>query len=225
MSLRILVVEDDLPSLELMQAILTNAQADVTATDDSSLAARFVNSQRYDGIFLDLRMPGLNGLQLTEIIRASTWNRATPVIIVSGEPPSAMPESFAAGATFYLAKPVDQRKLLKLFHATRSAMVLSKTRSARISFTAPVTCTAGARAIAGISANLSAGGLLFEAGNRLQPGERVQVRFDLPDNTRSVFVTALVVRVDEKGRAGLSFLSLPPEDQLRIRQLVSAHAA
>jgi CheY-like chemotaxis protein len=225
MNLTILVVEDDLPSLELMHDVLTNAKAEVVATADSKHAAELINSRRFDGIFLDLRLPGFNGFELTQMTRGSKWNRTTPVIIVSGEGSAAMPKAFACGATFFLAKPFDQRKLMQLFRTTQSAMVLSHTRAARVSLAADVTCTAGHRVVRGMSRDISMSGMLFDAGYGLQQGDRVQMSFKLPGTIRAISATALVVRVDQHGRAGLSFMAMNQEDNLRIRDLITQAAA
>src|ERR1700685_2066750 len=83
-SLKLLIVEDDLPSLELMAEVFTALQANVRAISDSQEAAGLVNQEKFDGIFLDLEMPNLHGFDLARLIRRSSWNKSTPIIIVTG---------------------------------------------------------------------------------------------------------------------------------------------
>jgi CheY-like chemotaxis protein len=56
-SLKLLVVEDDLASLELMTEVLGVLEAHVRPIADSEWAAMVINQERFDGIFLDLEMP------------------------------------------------------------------------------------------------------------------------------------------------------------------------
>ena len=69
---------------------------------DSEKAAGLVNQEKFDGIFLDLEMPNLNGFDLARLIRKSSWNKSTPIIIVTGrDERETMQEAFAVGATFF----------------------------------------------------------------------------------------------------------------------------
>jgi DNA-binding response OmpR family regulator len=82
--LKLLVVEDDLPSLELMSEVFTSLKAEVRPVSDSEKAVGIVNQEKFDGIFLDLEMPNLNGFDLARLVRKSSWNKSTPIIIVTG---------------------------------------------------------------------------------------------------------------------------------------------
>src|SRR5258708_18191685 len=56
-------------------------------------------------------------------MRYSRWNRTTPIILISDDQrPSAMSVGFEAGASFFLYKPIDRERLLKLVRATQGAM-------------------------------------------------------------------------------------------------------
>ena len=52
--LKILVVEDDLASLELMVEVFTSLKAEVRPVSDSERAVDVINQEKFDGIFLDL---------------------------------------------------------------------------------------------------------------------------------------------------------------------------
>jgi CheY-like chemotaxis protein len=113
--LKLLVVEDDLASLELMTEVFVSLKADVRPVSDSEEGARLVNDQKFDGIFFDLEMPHLHGFDLAKQIRKSSWNKSTPIIIVTGrEDRKTMEKVFALGATFFLRKPVDRPKFSNL---------------------------------------------------------------------------------------------------------------
>ena len=118
--LKLLIVEDDIASLELMAEVFTSLKAEVIPVSDSREAAGLVDKEKFDGIFLDLEMPNLNGFDLASRIRKSSWNKSTPIIIVTGrDERQTMQEAFAIGVTFFLQKPVDRQKLSILFRAVR----------------------------------------------------------------------------------------------------------
>jgi CheY-like chemotaxis protein len=117
--LNLLVVEDDPASLELMAEVFTSLKANVRAVSDSQHAAGLVNQERFDGIFLDLEMPNLHGFDLARVICKSSWNKSTPIIIVTGrDERETMQQAFTIGATFFLQKPVDSGTYCAVFPAT-----------------------------------------------------------------------------------------------------------
>ena len=114
--LKLLVVEDHIPSLELMTEVFVSLKAEVRPISESEKAVAMVNQEKFDGIFLDLEMPNLNGFDLARLVRKSSWNKSTPIIIVTGrDDRQTMQDAFAIGATFFLQKPVDRQKLSALF--------------------------------------------------------------------------------------------------------------
>ena len=132
-SLRLLIVEDDPASLELMEEVFTSLKAVVRPIDDSREAADLVSREKFDGIFLDLEMPTMSGFDLAKQVRQSPWNKSTPIVIVSGRDDKAtMQQAFAMGATFYLQKPVDRQRLSGLFRAVRGAFVQNRRKSLRV---------------------------------------------------------------------------------------------
>jgi len=70
--LKLLIVEDNLASLELMAEVFTSLKVAVRPVSDSEKAVGMVNQEKFDGIFLDLEMPKLNGFDLARLIRKSS---------------------------------------------------------------------------------------------------------------------------------------------------------
>ncbi len=124
MSLEILVVDDDENFLLLVKRIFErHKSATVHDVADGLTAIALIRQYKYDGIFLDLNMPGVHGLEVARIIRSSDPNRETPIMVVTAEKTLAtMRDARGAGATFILTKPVDQKALKKLFDTTQGAM-------------------------------------------------------------------------------------------------------
>ena len=176
-SLKLLVVEDDLPSLELMEEVFTSLQADVRPVNNSETAAALVGKEKFDGIFLDLEMPRLHGFDLTNRIRESSWNKSTPIIVVSGRSDrETMRQSFSVGASYYLQKPVDRQKLSRLLRTVRGGMLQNRRRSVRVPLHTELMCSMEMRTVRGTCWNISQTGMQVEVSG-LTPGKIVQLSF------------------------------------------------
>jgi CheY-like chemotaxis protein len=220
-SLKLLIVEDDIPSLELMTEVFRSLQAEVRPVSESEKAATLVNQERFDGIFLDLEMPHLHGFDLARLIRKSSWNKSTPIIIVTGrDDRQTMQTAFTLGATFFLQKPVDRQKLSSLFRTVRGGMFENRRRHIRVPLQTEVICDVGSRTIHGVTWNLSQGGMQVEAGN-LNMGEKVGLSFRLPVSDVAIEVVGTVVWAGEK-RQGIQFTEVSTQNQQSIREFVAA---
>jgi len=219
-SLKLLVVEDDIASLELMTEVLTSLNADVRPVSNSREAADLVNQEKFDGVFLDLEMPNLNGFDLARRIRQSSWNKSTPIIIVTGrDDRRTMQEVFEIGATFFLQKPVDRQKLTGLFRAVRGTLLENRRRHSRVPLQAGLVCSTDSRTLRGVSWNLSSGGMQVEVDG-LQPGDSVNLSFRLPQPGIPIDAAGVVVWVKEK-RQGIRFTKLSPQAQQAIQDFVA----
>jgi CheY-like chemotaxis protein len=213
-------VEDDLASLELMAEVFTSLKAQVRPVSDSEKAVGMVNQEKFDGIFLDLEMPNLNGFDLARLIRKSSWNKSTPIIIVTGrDERQTMQEAFAIGATFFLQKPVDRQKLTILFRTVSGGMLENRRKHTRVPLQTEVICTVGSRTIRGVTWNLSQGGMQVEASD-LQSQDTVRLSFRLPVSGVSIDVIGTVAWVGEK-RQGIQFTTLSTTAQQSIRKYMA----
>jgi CheY-like chemotaxis protein len=214
MALRLLIVEDDVASLELMEEVFVSLKADVRAVGESSRAADLVNRERFDGIFLDLEMPRMNGFDLARWIRNSSRNRSTPIITVTGrDDRQTMQQVFASGATFYLQKPVDRQKLTNLYRTVRGSLYENRRRSVRVPLQTEVECAVDSRQIKGTCWNISQGGIQIDV-NDLQVGQNVRLAFRLPSSGAQIDATGLVIWVGEK-RQGIRFTHVKGEQAIR----------
>lgn len=218
--LKLLVVEDDIPSLELMTEVFMSLKAEVRPISDSEKAAALVNQEKFDGIFLDLEMPNLNGFDLARLIRKSTWNKSTPIIIVTGrDDRQAMQDAFAIGVTFFLQKPVDRQKLSVLFRTVSGGMIENRRKYTRTPIQAGVACTVGSRTLRGVSWNLSQGGMQVEVDD-LKLKDVVRLSFQLPISGVTIEAAGIVVWGKEK-RQGIQFTNVSAQSQQSIRQFIT----
>ena len=218
--LKLLVVEDDIPSLELMTEVFTSLKAAVRPISESEKAVAMVNQEKFDGIFLDLEMPNLNGFDLARLVRKSSWNKSTPIIIVTGrDDRQTMQDAFAIGATFFLQKPVDRQKLSALFRTVSGGMLENRRKFTRVPIQTEVTCTVGSRTVRGTSWNLSQGGMQVEVGG-LKPKDAVRVSFKLPVSGVVIDAAGVVVWGKEN-RQGIQFANLSVQSQQSIRRFMT----
>jgi CheY-like chemotaxis protein len=219
-TLKLLVVEDDLPSLELMDEVFTSLKADVHPISDGDKAADLVNQERYDGIFLDLEMPHMHGFDLARRIRESSWNKSTPIVIVTGrDDRTTMQQAFAKGATFFLQKPVDRQKLSTLFRTVHGSLAENRRRQARVPLQTDVICEVASRSLRGLSWNISRGGVQIEVGS-LKSGDMVRLLFRLPTSSARIDAFGVVVWATET-RQGIQFTKMSAQNSEAIRQFIS----
>jgi DNA-binding response OmpR family regulator len=105
-----LIVDDDPPSLKMTAFLLAEEGYEVITADNGLDALRLVEQQMPDLAILDVMMPGLDGLQVTQRIRRSM---NLPIIILSAKGETADRVSgLDVGADDYLAKPFEPAELL-----------------------------------------------------------------------------------------------------------------
>jgi CheY-like chemotaxis protein len=219
-ALKLLVVEDDLPSLELMDEVFTSLKAEVRPISDGPRAADLINRERYDGIFLDLEMPNMHGFDLARRIRDSSWNKSTPIVIVTGrDDRTTMQEVFAIGATFYLQKPVDRQKLSNLYRTVSGSLTENRRRQLRVPLQTDVLCDVGSRSVKGVTWNLSRGGIQVDIGN-LKKGDTVRLSFRLPISSTRIDAFGAVIWASET-RQGIQFTKMSAQNAEAIRQFIA----
>lgn len=222
-ALKLLIVEDDLPSLELMSEVLRSLKLQVYAVSDSQKAARMVVEQKFDGIFADLQMPGMDGFALIRRIRESSWNCMTPVVVVTAQDHrTTMETAFNAGATFFLQKPIDRRKLIMLLNTTRGSMLANRRRFRRMPLRMEVDVKTPTHHLNATTLDISENGMLLASPVLLEVGTVLDLGLRLPKDELVIEVKALVKRIDAERNAGVIFTRVDPDDQHRIRVFIDA---
>jgi len=103
----ILVLDDDSISRETVCAALEKVDLRAISLGDSGLALKLMEENRFDLVFLDVDMPGLNGYEVCEKLRATAANAKTPVVFVTALTDfETRAQSALSGATDVIAKPI-----------------------------------------------------------------------------------------------------------------------
>jgi two-component system cell cycle response regulator DivK len=104
---RVLIVDDNRASRDLIRAILKNVRCDIIEATHGQEALDLIQRQRPDLVLLDVDMPGLDGLAVVKKIRENTSLADLPVMAVTAFAMEGDRErGMAAGFTVYLTKPV-----------------------------------------------------------------------------------------------------------------------
>lgn len=121
---RILVVDDEVDTCANLSDILSDLGFQVDVAYDGPSALELVKQTTYDVALLDLKMPGMDGLELYRRIK-SLQSGTVAIVVTAYASSNTATEALAAGAWRILSKPVDLSKLFGLVdEAVGQPMVL-----------------------------------------------------------------------------------------------------
>jgi DNA-binding response OmpR family regulator len=109
----ILVVDDEIGALTLIGIMLERGGFNVLKARDAKSALTVLDESNPDLIILDVMMPGMDGIELCQVIRKRDTTIKTPVLILSarGDAESII-RGIEAGANDYLPKPILHHDLV-----------------------------------------------------------------------------------------------------------------
>ncbi len=113
-SARIAIVDDESINIKVVRKHLQGAgYSDFVSTTDSTAAIALITEQSPDVVLLDVMMPKIDGIQILQSIRATHQLRHLPVLILTASTDAQTKlKCLDAGATDFLAKPVDPNDLI-----------------------------------------------------------------------------------------------------------------
>lgn len=171
----LVVLNEGSAESELIAAVLKSASMDcITLTSSAEAPAMLVN-ETFAMIVLDMD-PLADAFALARRTRESGFNRNTPIIVMSDDQSTAaVSGGFEAGASFFLYKPVDEARLVKLVRATSDAHAPKKRRFRRVVLQSRVHIASSQRKLEAETIDISLNGMLVRAEGHFPAGSAVNV--------------------------------------------------
>jgi two-component system cell cycle response regulator len=114
MSIRVLVVEDDPDSLELMTYLFRAFGHEALGAASGDRALDVASATSLDLILCDLRLPGMDGFELLSKLKADPELKAIPVVAVTAYAmPGDKERVMSAGFDGYVSKPIDPQSFVR----------------------------------------------------------------------------------------------------------------
>lgn len=218
---RALVVDDEPAVCALIRAVLGETGIEVFTVGDSTQAPACLQKEKFAIALFDLRMSSPNGVELARLARSSGLNQMTPIVLLSDDPvTSAVAEGFSAGASFFLYKPIDKARLLKLIRATKGTIEHERRRFRRVALRARVELTNANQELVCETVDVSLNGMLVQAPRILAKGSSVQFALHLSPGSKPILGTGEVMRVIGANQMGIQMHPLPVAESARMQEFL-----
>ncbi|MFP3043796.1 ATP-binding protein [Treponema primitia] len=151
---RVLIVDDIETNLKVAEGLLSLYRTGIHTCTGGEQAIALVKEHAYDIVFMDHMMPGMDGIETTEAIRALSplrgdYFRQLPIIALTANAVAGMKEMFLSkGFNDYLAKPIEMSKLEEIMakwipREKKQKNEAAKTAAERTSLSADYSSLAG----------------------------------------------------------------------------------
>jgi DNA-binding response OmpR family regulator len=115
---RILIVDDDANTLEILRRWLTREGYATVSADNGPACLDALGTQAVDVIVLDVMMPGMDGLEVCEKLREHPAWRMIPVMLLTAKDDiETRSRGMLLGVSEYLTKPVNKHELFARLQA------------------------------------------------------------------------------------------------------------
>ncbi|HXJ10712.1 MAG TPA: PilZ domain-containing protein, partial [Candidatus Limnocylindrales bacterium] len=141
-------------------------------------------------------------------------------MITGEEERTVMRRAFEAGVEFFLFKPVERNKLLKLIRVTEGPIERERRRFFRVRLRCRVLMEAGSDRLEGTTLDLSLGGALVQSRRAFPSGTLATVNLELGDGRSLMRLVARVIRIVGTDCMGIQFESLGPQESVRLQEFL-----
>jgi cyclic di-GMP phosphodiesterase len=109
----VLVVDDGVANRELIEACLAGVECDVRLAEDGTRALAEIEAAPPDLVLLDVQMPGVDGYQVCQQIKADPKLRLVPVVMITAlNQADDRVKALESGADDFMSKPVERVELV-----------------------------------------------------------------------------------------------------------------
>ena len=127
--MKILIVDDERAIRNSLKEILTDEGYDVDLAEDGPTALAMVDKEKYDVIFCDIKMPGMDGTEVLDKLVADGIDSAIVMISGHGDIDTAV-ECIKKGAFDFIQKPLDlNRILITIKNASERTTIINENRT------------------------------------------------------------------------------------------------
>jgi CheY-like chemotaxis protein len=221
----ILLVSQHRDECELIQGVLSDLGATTEIVEDRTLAAGLLERRKFSGIFLGAESSLTKSFELVGQIRRSPSNQKTPVVLIV-DPGSSrkLVETYKAGVTFTLLRPLSEKKLAQILSLASGSMLAEQRNYQRVPASLPIRFRAGPKAGEGKSIDISRTGVLFGTAEARRVGQTVEMEISLPGEGGRISARGEAARVDQEGRVAVRFTRLPVDDLERLKRVLESQA-
>jgi CheY-like chemotaxis protein len=221
MQKRALIVDDEPSTCELIEKVLSSVGIECVSLTKSSEAPNMLRRGRFAVAFLDYHMAPPDGPELTRQMRDSVYNRLTPVVLLSDDQrPDAVSNGFKAGASFFLYKPIDRDRMLRLVRATHGAIEQGQRRTRRVQIKSRVQLQYCGQEIDGETVDVSMEGLLIRTPRMIPLGSSVGVCLHLGQSKNPILGAGSVVRLHGRDQLGIHLGRLNITESQRLQEFL-----
>lgn len=109
----ILIVDDELRNIKLMAAILSTEPYEILQAQSGEQALTMISTNKIDLILLDVMMPGINGFEVTQLVKTNQATKHIPIILVTAlDGRENKQKAMDVGADEFLTKPVNRVEVI-----------------------------------------------------------------------------------------------------------------
>jgi len=228
---RILLVDDVLPFIELQKAYLKRTSCRVVTARTGVQALKICRQDRPDLVILDEAMPEMDGIEACRHLKADPVVGSVPIVIVTTE--GRREDCLRAGCDDVLIKPFDAPAFLE--KVRRYAPLLERLEN-RIPVSCRVEFSARTGSYAAYTRDISPHGLFLKSVRPFAIGTRLRLVLHLPvrqdpagRRTRPLELQGEVRRLVRPAPGshflpgvGVRFLDIPPEALMAIEEFIAA---
>jgi CheY-like chemotaxis protein len=221
MQRRALVVDDDPAVCSFIREVIGAEGVEVLALTQSADALAYLHQEKFLVALFDARMPAPDGQELTRQTRESGINQRTPIILISDDQsPAAVARAFSSGASFFMYKPIDKTRLLKLIRATEGAMEHERRRFQRVPLKLRAVIAHDHVELECETIDVSLNGLRACSPAGVPPGTPVRVSLHPSPGVKPIVGLGTVMRRLEGNEIGIELNDLTKADSLRLQDLI-----
>lgn len=224
----ILLVENEPFFLSLLKDFLRNSPVTVLTATEGKEALRIAREQKPNLIYMNLRLPDMDGMACCEQIKGDSDLRSIPVIMMVKEGKEHAPKpGLAAGCDGVITKPVDRREFLE---AGRRFIPQVERRHPRVRCAALAVFNAGGSSFHGSIEDISFRGVYVVSRCNIEIEDRIRLGFFIPGSDL-IETDARVAWVNQGHRRvkpvlpegfGVEFLSIAPNAFDQVKRFIAS---